>query len=118
MDYRARAVIASMLRDLPKTQSVDSLALAVGLSASGLRVLFKRTVGVSPGRFLKKLRLEHARALLLTQSLSVKQIMAAVGYSDESHFVRDFQRAHGLSPRRYRQVFFAAAPIQPTHFSQ
>jgi AraC-like DNA-binding protein len=35
-------------------------------------------------------------------SLSIKEIMARVGFSDPSHFTRDFSRRHGASPRKIR----------------
>ena len=43
--------------------------------------------------------------MLETTRLSVKQVMAGVGLSDESHFVRDFKKTCGLTPARYRQLF-------------
>jgi len=50
--------------------------------------------------------LAHDPASLRRTWQSVKEIMAAVGCSDQSHFVKDFERAYGLSPCRYRQEVF------------
>jgi AraC-like DNA-binding protein len=42
-------------------------------------------------------------ALLLSNTfLGVKEIMVRVGFSDESHFVRDFKRLHHMAPSEYR----------------
>ncbi len=49
--------------------------------------------------------MQQARKLLEETFLSVKQIMSAVGLKDESHFTRDFKKAYGLSPVRYRLTF-------------
>src|SRR5687768_3187080 len=49
--------------------------------------------------------MQRARELLETSYLSVKQVMARVGVTDESHFVRDFKKACGLTPARYRERF-------------
>jgi GT2 family glycosyltransferase len=76
----------------------------VNLSGSRLRHLFKAEIGTTPSQYLKRLRLERARTQVATTFLSVKEIMAEVGLADESHFVRDFQRAFGMSPRQYRAV--------------
>jgi AraC-like DNA-binding protein len=46
--------------------------------------------------------MERARYLLETSFLSVKEIAYSVGLSDESHFVRDFKKAYGAPPTRYR----------------
>jgi AraC-like DNA-binding protein len=46
--------------------------------------------------------MEHAKRLLETTFLSVKQVMTEVGATDESHFVRDFKAHYGVSPTRFR----------------
>jgi AraC-like DNA-binding protein len=46
--------------------------------------------------------MERACELLRTSFLSVKEVMALVGWADESHFVRRFKRVVGVSPTRYR----------------
>ena len=83
--------------------TVEGLAARVNLSRSRFAHLFKAQVGVPPGRYLREQRLRHARRLLETTFLSVKQVMAEVGINDPSHFSRDFQRAFGTSPRAWRQ---------------
>lgn len=57
---------------------------------------------MSPGQYLKALRLEKARGLLEATSLSVKEVRARVGMQDQSHFVRDFNRVYGVTPSQYR----------------
>lgn len=47
--------------------------------------------------------MEKARYLLETSFLSVKEITHSVGLNDESHFVRDFKKAYGEPPTRYRK---------------
>lgn len=47
--------------------------------------------------------MERARYLLETSFLSVKEITHTVGLNDESHFVRDFKKAYGTPPARYRK---------------
>jgi transcriptional regulator GlxA family with amidase domain len=52
--------------------------------------------------------MDHAKILLESSFLSVKQIMTEVGIRDESHFVKDFYATYGLSPTRYRRAFAVA----------
>ena len=47
--------------------------------------------------------MEKARHLVLAGLLSVKEIMAEVGYKSKSHFVRDFRRSFRLAPSEYRK---------------
>jgi transcriptional regulator GlxA family with amidase domain len=109
IDPKVRTVLDLMARNLGEPLGLQQLASAVGASPSGLRLLFLRHTGEPPGRHLKRLRLERARFLLCTEHLSIKEIGAAVGCPDESHFVRDFERSYGLSPARYRKLHFGSA---------
>jgi len=105
MDDRVRKAIALAEECLHKGWSAAKLAGLVNLSPSRFHQLFKEETGVPPARYLRLLRMQRARELLETTHLSVKQVMAGVGVSDESHFVRDFKKTCGLTPARYRQHF-------------
>src|SRR5918997_262350 len=110
MDHRVRKVIALAEESLHKGWSPAKLAALVNLSPSRLHQLFKEETGLPPARYLRQLRMSRARELLETTHLSVKQVMACVGLSDESHFVRDFKKLCGLTPARYREQFHEGAP--------
>jgi AraC family transcriptional regulator of arabinose operon len=84
------------------------MAQSVNLSPSRLCHLFKAETGVAPVHYLKALRMQAAKKYLETSFLSVKIILFSVGFSDESHFVRDFKRAYGLPPARYRASYLQA----------
>jgi transcriptional regulator GlxA family with amidase domain len=102
MDRRIRIAIETMRRDLDKPLGVRDLARLVNLSPSRFSHLFRAHAGRTPARFLHELRLEIARVLTENSLLSVKQIMARVGFNDPSHFARDFRRRHGMSPHELR----------------
>jgi AraC-like DNA-binding protein len=105
IDYRVAMALDYINRD-QRQFSVADLARKVGLSPSGFRLLFKAELGVSPHTYIKQYKLEAARVLLCTKPLSVKEVMAHVGFQDASHFVRDFQLSFGLSPLQYSRKFF------------
>lgn len=88
--------------DLSRNVDIEALAKSVDLSSSRLRHLFKDETGVTPAQYLKQLRLERARELIDGSFLRLKEVMPQVGISDESHFVRDFKKKHGLPPIKYR----------------
>lgn len=114
MDRRVQVALALIKEDIRRELSPDELALSVNLSPSRFRHIFKAEVGTSPGRYLHILRLEHARELLETSLLGVKQIMASSGINDRSHFDREFKRAYGLTPVRYRAAHpFAVSQKHP-----
>jgi transcriptional regulator GlxA family with amidase domain len=82
--------------------SLARFAKWVNLSPWWLCHLFKNETGLSPLQYLKALRMKHAKMLLETTFLSVKQIASEVGVTDQSHFVRDFKATYGLSPAKLR----------------
>jgi two-component system response regulator YesN len=104
MDSRVRQAIHLLSRDLSLDVDFKALAASVNLSPSRLQHLFKDETGLTPAQYLKRLRLERAKELLEGSFLRLKEVMPLVGITDESHFVRDFKKAHGLPPRRYRST--------------
>lgn len=103
MDERVRQIINLLSDDISRDFDFKALAASVNLSHSRLSHLFKDETGLTPAQYLKSLRLERARELLQGSFLRLKEVMPLVGINDESHFVRDFKKAHGLPPRRYRR---------------
>ena len=115
-DPRIAWTIAEMKRAIAQPLRVADFARAVNLAPSRFSVLFRSHTGCSPARYLRTLRLDEARRLLEHTFLSVKEVMALVGYNDPSHFTRDFSRFHGTAPSRVRgtQVLFETVDSPPT----
>ena len=103
MDWRIRHTLALMQQHLDGPLDVAILARRVNLSASRFAHLFRMETGTSPARYLHELRLDSALMLLYDSTLSVKEVMAAVGLNDPSHFTRDFSSRHGFSPTAFRE---------------
>ncbi len=117
MDQRVLTVIALMKRDPRQALPLSRLAQSVNLSPTRLWYLFKAETGTPPARYLRTLRMQDAATLLANTFLSVKEIIARVGFTDESHFVRDFKRIHGLTPTEYRKqnVVIDASKLETTN---
>lgn len=107
LDQRVASAIAIMDQQRSQPVSVEELARAVNLSPSYLTRLFHRYVGCAPAHFDRARRLERAYELITSSFLSVKEVMADVGWNDPSHFSRDFRRRFGFSPRALRANHFA-----------
>jgi AraC family transcriptional regulator, arabinose operon regulatory protein len=102
VDPRIAWAVAHLEEDLHRPSRVADLARAVNLSPSRFTHLFRAMTGDSPARYLQMRRLELARVLLETTFLSVKEVMAKVGFNDPSHFTHAFSRHHGIAPSRLR----------------
>lgn len=105
MEPRIRKVLTLVERNLHHKLSVKMMAQAANLSPSRLHRLFKSEIGMTPMIYLKNCRMKKARTLLETTFLSVKEVARSVGINDVSHFVRDFEKAFGVTPVRYRVRF-------------
>ena len=110
-DPRVAWAIAQMHAHSAKELRLEDLAQHVNLSPSRFAHLFTAEVGTSPARYLRRLRFRRARLLLETTYLSVKEVMAHVGFNDASHFSRDFRRIYGVPPRAWRQRLARPPPI-------
>ena len=100
---RVQIVIDFMNTNLHRRIPLTELADVANLSPSHLSYLFKSETKLSPGEYLIRLKMETARQLLVTSLLSIKQIMAQVGYEHRSNFVRHFRRYFDLAPSEYRE---------------
>lgn len=113
MDCRTLRVIEYMENNLNHNLSLGVMAVVVGISPSRLRHLFKADTGMTPSQYLQSLRMRQARHLLESTWLRVKVIGNMVGIAGQSHFVRDFKRAYGLTPASYRAKFILASSNKP-----
>ncbi|MCQ2421021.1 MAG: helix-turn-helix transcriptional regulator [Clostridia bacterium] len=70
-----------------------------------LYVLFDRHIGMPPGQYIMKIRIEESKLLLQQGQLSVGAIAERLGFSSIQHFSRQFKSLCGLSPTQYARQF-------------
>jgi AraC family transcriptional regulator len=97
-------VIEVMRGSLGEQFTIDDMARVAAFSKFHFSRVFQRTTGVSPGRFLSAMRLQEAKRLLVTTSLSVTDISHQVGYSSVGTFSSRFHSSVGVSPTTYRRL--------------
>lgn len=66
---------------------------------------FKTATGIAPIEYIKQLKVDLAKHLLETSSLSIKMIVKKIGYNDESTFTALFKKYTNHSPTLYREKF-------------
>ena len=98
-----------------KWWTIDEMVNICSLSASQLRTIFFKKTGMNPKLYIDKLKMNKASSLLLHSTLSVATIAKTVGYSDAYHFSRRFKQVLGVSPARYRALYFSdiVVPSEP-----
>ncbi|MBQ4574656.1 MAG: helix-turn-helix domain-containing protein [Clostridia bacterium] len=86
--------------------TVTSLCNRFFISESQIRRNILRATGLTPVEYIKDLRLNRAKTLLINTKRSVKDISASCGFTSPYYFSRCFHEAFGMSPSDYRDCFY------------
>ncbi len=82
------------------TLKIDSVAKKVGISEVYLRKQFKNFFGISPKKYIIDLRLEHAKTLLNSASVTVSEAAERAGFNDVKYFSTVFKEKLGYPPSK------------------
>ena len=83
--------------------SLDEVARMIHLSPSYFSRLFKSETGQTFSEHLLKIRIDRAKSLLKLEQYSLTEIAEQVGFFDQSHFIKSFKQATGVTPGLYRR---------------
>jgi AraC-like DNA-binding protein len=100
---RLNTIIAEVAKD-HRIVRVDDLVDRFGLNKRTLQRLFARFVGVSPKWVIQRYRLHEAAESLAGERATAATLALDLGYSDQSHFIRDFKAIVGISPAAYARA--------------
>lgn len=89
-------------KNISAAPTVRMLADAASMSPYCLDRRMQRVFGLTTGQWMLKLRLDIASEQLIESDLPIATVAQNVGYSDQSAFTRQFCRATGLSPTKFR----------------
>lgn len=84
--------------------SLNQLAAMSSLSPYYFSRLFTKTIGQTPHQYIISVRIDSAKFLLKTTTLSIKEIGFRCGFSSESSFNTTFRKKCGYSPGQYRNL--------------
>jgi AraC-like DNA-binding protein len=106
MDVSEQAVervIKTMYDSFGEQLTIDDMARTALFSKFHFSRIFRQVTGISPGRFLSAVRLQAAKRLLISTSLTVTEISNQVGYSSVGTFSSRFKNSVGVAPTLYRK---------------
>jgi AraC-like DNA-binding protein len=89
---------------------IDDLARISGMSASAFHRHFRAVTAMSPLQFQKRIRLQHARSLLVAHPWDIAGVGHRVGYDSPSQFNREYRRLFGAPPGQDAERLRAQAP--------
>jgi AraC family transcriptional regulator len=100
---RLRAVVDYVEGHLDAAPTLEQMAAVARLSPYYFARQFKAATGLPPHRYVIMRRVERAKHLLQAgTALSLAQVAAHAGFSDQSQFCRHFRRLVGVTPGRFR----------------
>lgn len=97
---RVNTAIQWIRRDFAEPIRVESLAQKAAMSVSAFHRHFKAVTTLSPLQYQKRVRLLHARMLMVASGKSVMAAAFEVGYESPTQFSRDYTKIFGLSPAK------------------
>lgn len=95
-------VIEYMKNNISSRLTITDIAAEFAYSASHFQNLFRTKTGISPIDYFIHLKIQRACQLLALSDLRIKEVAAAVGYSDPFYFSRLFHKLMGSSPLAYK----------------
>ncbi len=78
--------------------SLDELARQAGVSRFHFARQFRLSTGQSPMEYLRRVRIDYSKRILMERDSTIAEVAASLGFSDQSHFTRTFGRLVGVSP--------------------
>ena len=81
--------------------SVRLIAQQVDVSPSYLTVLFQKNLQISPGEYIRRIKLQESKQMIRENNLNFTEIAAALQYSTVHHFSRQFKEKFGITPTEY-----------------
>lgn len=98
-----RDLRGTVFSTLKEHWTVERMAKRVNLSPSRFHTLYKSVYGKSPVDDLIQARIQNAQNALMFSSLSISEIAEDLGYSNLTHFMRQFKAITGTTPKKYRE---------------
>ena len=95
---KAQQYISTHIRE---KLSVPLVARQVDVSTSYLTALFHKNLQISPGEYIRRIKLQESKQMIRENDLNFTEIAAALQYSTVHHFSRQFKEKFGITPTEY-----------------
>jgi AraC-like DNA-binding protein len=95
------SAIAIIQEEFPFLDGLDELAERLEVSKAHLSRVFTQQTGISPGKYVTRVRIEYAKLLLQSEDVSITYVAEASGFANANYFAKVFRRETGMSPSEY-----------------
>ena len=101
VSHLVEGAIAIIQEDFPYLEGLDDLAGRLEISKAHLIRTFTRETGISPAKYITRVRVEYAKLLLQDEDTSIIYVAEASGFANANYFAKVFRRETGMSPSEY-----------------
>ncbi|EEU0312784.1 AraC family transcriptional regulator, partial [Escherichia coli] len=84
--------------------SVEDVVAISGYSRRYIHDIFKESLSMSPGQYIRKRRLSKAAVRLRLTNQSATNIAHQLSFSSQQSFTKEFKKEFGYTPREYRKM--------------
>lgn len=85
--------------------TLEVVSKEIGFNPTYFSTMFKKETGKNFSEYLKEVRIENAKTMLLNTEQSVEDISYAIGYLDIKYFSRLFKKLTGITPTEFRKLY-------------
>ena len=95
------SALAIIQEEFPYLEGLDELSQRLEVSKAHLIRTFTKATGISPGKYITRVRVEYAKLLLREEDSSVTYAAEASGFANANYFAKVFRRETGMSPSEF-----------------
>lgn len=99
-----KPLIEYMNNNIDKDISLDELSEIAGFTPQYICRLFKECLDLRPFEYFTKVRIAHAKKLLMETDFQINKIGMMIGYDDCSYFCSAFKKIENCSPSEFREI--------------
>lgn len=88
-----------------ETLTLNELADFVGVHPTHLARVFRQFEHCTIGDYIRQVRIEKARKMMISSNQSLVEIALNTGFADQTHFTRTFKNITGMTPKEFRNIF-------------
>lgn len=101
---RLEATLQYLRENFAEPLPLPAVAKKAGFSVPTFSRVFKRATGTSFLNYVRSIRVEHAKNLIISTPMNTEQIAQACGFQSQHHLIRSFKKATNQTPGAYRRA--------------
>ena len=102
---KIRKMIDYINQNFTQKLKSEEVAKVGGLSTSRCLHLFKEETGLSLSEYIKKLRIDYGKYLILNKDVNLADCAIDAGFFDQSHFTKTFKQVERMTPSQFRRKY-------------